>query len=472
MRGGAEARVGLFTALALAAAVWASMATTDNPFKDQGYTLHTKLVNAQGLKDGSGIELAGVRIGAIERVYVDGNFAIADLSMDSKFTIPMDSSVSVGSRGLLGDTILKVHTGNSATVLSDGDWIKADLPLASIQDIQAELGDIAADVKAITGSLRTMLDTEETVGRVSSILTNVDQFTKDVTGITAQNADQIAAVIENMRLLTEQLNSIATSMAPQLDTEMAEIAEVTRTLNRGLQRVESIATKIDEGEGSLGKLVSDTALIDSITGTVNDIGDLVSSVGRFQLEVYYRGEVHLSPLRAERRFSTKNLIGVRVKPRPDYWYVFEFVDDPLGDFSEEIVFLNSTTNGVREVRRQDKLQVSLQFAKRFNDLVLRLGIKESTGGVGADLYLWDDKITLSLDVFDFTYASWPGDLGIPNVKFALDFSPIQHVYLTAGVDNIVNGIVRREPTWFIGGGVFFTDNDLKWILQGLPTGAL
>ena len=226
MRGGAEARVGLFTALALAAAVWASMATTDNPFKDQGYTLHTKLVNAQGLKDGSGIELAGVRIGAIERVYVDGNFAIADLSMDGKFTIPMDSSVSVGSRGLLGDTILKVHTGNSATVLSDGDWIKADLPLASIQDIQAELGDIAADVKAITGSLRTMLDTEETVGRVSSILTNVDQFTKDVTGITAQNADQIAAVIENMRLLTEQLNTIATSMAPQLDTEMAEIAEV------------------------------------------------------------------------------------------------------------------------------------------------------------------------------------------------------------------------------------------------------
>ena len=472
MKGASEVRVGIFTALALAGAVYASMATTDNPFKEQGYALHARLVNAQGLKDGSGIELAGVRIGAVDRVFVDGTFAVADMSMDGKFSIPSDSTVSVGSRGLLGDTIIKVHTGTSTSMLQNGDWIKSDEPVASLQDIQADLGLIAEDVKAITGSLRDMLDTEETVGRVSSILTNVDAFTEQVTGITTQNADQIAAVIENMRLLTEQLNGIAENLRPQLDTEMEQIAEVTRSLNRGLHRVESIATKIDEGQGTLGKLVTDSALVDSLTGTVNDIGDLVSSVGRFQLEVYYRGEVHLSPARAERKFSTKNLIGVRVKPRPDYWYVFEFVDDPLGAFSEEIVFLNSTTNGVREVRRQDKLQVSLQFAKRFNDLVLRLGIKESTGGVGADLYLLDDHITLSLDVFDFTYASWPSDLGIPNVKFGINISPIQHVYLTAGVDNIVNGIVRREPTWFVGGGVFFTDNDLKWILGSLPTGAL
>jgi phospholipid/cholesterol/gamma-HCH transport system substrate-binding protein len=472
MKGASEVRVGLFTALALAAAVYASTATTDNPFKDSGYELHARLIDAQGLKDGSGIELAGVRIGAVSRVYVDGTSAIADLSMDSRFSIPADSRVSVGSRGLLGDTIVKVHTGTSTTMLLDGDWIRADEPIASLQDIQAELGDIAGDVKAITGSLRAMLDTEETVGRVSSILANVDEFTKQVTGITAQNGEQISAVIDNMRMLTEQLNEIATSLRPQLDSEMQEIAEVTRTLNRGLRRVESIATRIDEGEGTLGKLVTDTALIDSITSTVNDIGDLVASVGKFQLEVYYRGEIHISPLRGERKISTKNLIGVRVKPRPDYWYVFEFVDDPLGSFSEEIVFLNSTTNGVREVRRNDKLQVTLQFAKRFNNLVLRLGIKESSGGVGADVYLWNDRITLRLDIFDFTYASWPSDLGIPNVKFAIDFAPIPHVYLTAGLDNFINGIVRQEPSWFVGGGVFFDDNDLKWILSSVPTGAL
>ncbi len=472
MKGGSELRVGIFAALAIAAAIYASTVTTDNPFEDKGYTLHARLPSAEGLRDGSSVEMAGVKIGGISDISIRDGMAIADLAMDPGHTLPIDSSVKVASRGILGDTVLKVRAGTSDTYLGDDDWIEAEEPVPGLSEIQGQLSDIATDIKAITGSLRTMLDNEETVGRVNAILTNVETFTQEVAGITAGNKEGIADVIENMRLLTEQLNEIATGLSPQIDEEMEAIAEVTTTLNRGLQRVESIAAKIDEGEGTIGKLVTDSELVENLESTVEDIGFLVNSVNRFQLEVYYRGEVHFSPLRQERRFSTKNLIGVRVKPKPDYWYVFEFVDDPLGDFSEEIVFLNTTTNGVREVRRTDKLQVTMQFAKRFRDLVLRLGIKENSGGVGADVYLWDDRIMLSLDVFDFTYASWPSDFGAPNVKFAVDVQPVPHVYLTAGVDNLVNGIIRREPTWFVGGGVIFTDNDLRLLLPSLPLGSL
>ncbi len=472
MKGGSEIKVGIFAALAIAAAVYASMATTDNPFRDKGYTLHTRLQTAEGLSDGSGVELAGVKIGGVADITIRDGLAIVDLAMDPGFRVPLDSTVKVASRGILGDTVLKVRAGTSDTFLADDDWIEAEAPVPGLSEIQGQLSDIATDIKAITGSLRTMLDSEETVGRVSAILANVESFTQEVSTITSGNRDGIADVIENMRLLTDQLNVIAKGLTPQIDDEMKAISEVTETLNRGLARVESIAAKIDEGEGSLGRLVTDATLVDGITETVEDIGGLVNSINRFQLEVYYRGEVHFSPLRSERRLGTKNLIGIRVKPKPDYWYVFEFVDDPLGDFSEEIVFLNTTTNGVREVRRTDKLQLTLQFAKRFKDLVLRLGIKENTGGVGADVFLWDDRINLSLDIYDFTYASWPSDFGAPNVKFAVDVSPLPHVYLTAGVDNIVNGIIRREPTWFVGGGVFFADNDLRWIAQALPLGGL
>lgn len=472
MKGGSELKVGIFTAVAIAVAVYASMATTDNPFADKGYVLHARLYSAEGLNDGSAVELAGVRIGAVSDIVIREGMAIADLSMDPGYQLPIDSTVKVASRGILGDTVLKVRAGTADLTLQDDDWIEAEQPVPGLSEIQGQLSEIATDIQAITGSLRAMIDNEETVGRVDAILTNVETFTEEITTITRTNREGIGDVVENIRLLTEQLNDIAEGLTPQIDEEMEAIADVTQTLNRGLQRVESIAAKIDEGEGTIGKLVTDSTLVDEISGTVEDIGGIVRSVNRFQLEVYYRGEVHFSPLRSERRFGTKNLIGVRVKPRPDYWYVFEFVDDPLGDFSEEIVFLNTTTNGVREVRRTDNLQLTLQFAKRFRDLVLRLGIKENTGGVGADLMLWDDRIMLSLDVFDFTYASWPSDFGAPNVKFAVDVSPLPHVYFTAGVDNLVNGIIKREPTWFVGGGVVFTDNDLRWILPNLPAGAL
>jgi phospholipid/cholesterol/gamma-HCH transport system substrate-binding protein len=474
MRGAAELRVGLFAVVAIAAMVYVSMATRDNPFKDQGYTLHARLGSAQGLRDGSAVELAGVKVGAIDVIRVEENQAVADISMKSDFKLPLDSKVVVASRGLLGDTLLKITTGTAVETLGDGDWIEASLPPPSIADLQSQLGTIATDIQAITGSLRLMLDSEETRGSVTAIIRNVEGLTGEFESITRRNGEDLDAVIDNMRRLTESIAEIVDESRPDIADELDAIKQATGTLNQGLIRVESIAAKIDEGEGTIGQLVNDDTLIRSVNDTVADIGDLVASVNRFQIEVLYRGEFHFTHRGPTVGFGMKNTVGVRVKPKPDYWYLFEFVDDPQGDLDEEVIY-NDVGEGYdrrSEVTRKRSLQVSLMFAKRFKDLVLRFGLKEGTGGAGVDLYLLHDRLSFHLDVHDFKWAGWPERIGVPNVHFRLQVVPMDHIYVTAGVDNIVNGIVSESPTWFVGAGLWFTDNDLKWILGNLPLGAL
>jgi phospholipid/cholesterol/gamma-HCH transport system substrate-binding protein len=474
MRGGSELKVGLFAIAAIAAAVYFSLATNDNPFADKGYVLHTRLLTAEGLKSGSGVEMAGVRIGAVSEVTAEGGMAVADLDMDPGFHLPIDSKVAVASRGILGDTVLKVSSGTSDAFLQDGDWVEAAEPPPSLRELQEQLGVIAGDIEAITGSLRGLIGSAETQDSVRSILSNIEQFTDDLTGITRDNRGDLDDVVENLRLLTEQLNIVVEESRPGVAKELESIQEATDTLNRGLRRVESIAGKIDEGEGSLGLLVNDDRLVSNLTETSEDVATLVESINRFEIEVYYRGELHITHRFPGASFSGKNVIGVRVKPRPDYWYVVEFVDDPVGSFSEETLFVDSGSGFAQttEVRRTGKMQVSFQFAKRWRDLVVRLGIKEGSGGVGADLLLLDDRLALKLDVYDFIWGSWPERTGVPNIKFAIDVVPIDHIYLTVGTDNVVNHAMRGEFTWFVGGGVWFTDNDFKWIVSALPMGAL
>jgi phospholipid/cholesterol/gamma-HCH transport system substrate-binding protein len=474
MYGAREIRVGFFALLALAAAVYYSMATSDNPFKQTGYTLHARFDTAEGLAEGSAVEMAGVSIGAVRDVRVEEGRAVLDLSMSPDHQLPVDSRAVIAARGLLGDTVIKISSGTSDTMLKDGDWLIVQAPPPSLADLQEEIGVIAQDVKAITGSLRVVLDSEETRGQISAILTNIEAFTKDLRGISQENRGDLDAVVGNLRRLSEELNAIATENRPEIDAEVDAIRKATDTLQRSLDRVESIAGKIDEGQGTLGRLVNDDALVGSVERTVDDISELVSSINRFQLEVYYRGEFHVTHSPGTAAFGGKNYLGLRIKPKPDYWYIFEFVDDPLGDFSEEILFTDGGAgfSSVREVRRTDKLQFSFQFAKRFRDLVLRLGIKENAGAVGADLFLLRDHLTVSLDVFDFTWASWPRQNGIPNVKLAVDIVPFRHMFLTAGVDNLINGIVQDRFTWFVGAGIWFTDNDVKWVVSSLPSGAL
>ena len=474
MRGAAEVRVGLFAALAIGAMVYFSMATRDNPFKDAGYVLHARLGSAQGLRNGSAVELAGVKAGAVDVIRIEENQAVADLSMKPGFKIPIDSSVVVSSRGLLGDTILKITTGVASESLHDGDWIEAVAPPPSIADLQEQLGNIATDIQAITGSLRTMLDSEETRGSVRAILQNVEGLTGEFESITRRNGEDLDAVIDNMRRLTEALTLLVDESRPDIADELDAIKEATTTLNSGLRRVESIAAKIDEGEGTIGQLINDDTLIRSVTETAADVGDIVASVNRFQLEVMYRGEFHFTHRGPTVGFGMKNTIGVRVKPKPDYWYLFEFVDDPAGDINEEVLYTDSGSGYERrsEVTRKRTLQVSLMFAKRFKDLVVRFGLKEGAGGAGADLYLLHDRLSFHLDVHDFMWAGWPERRGVPNLHFRFQVAPLEHVYVAAGVDNLVNGILDESPTWFVGAGLWFTDNDLKWIVGNLPLGAL
>src|SRR5439155_8371202 len=82
----------------------------------------------------------------------------------------------------------------------------------------------------------------------------------------------------------------------------------------------------------------------------------------------------------------------------------------------------------------DQVRFTFQFAKRFNWLTLRYGLKESTGGIGADadFNLWGNDLKLSTDVFDATWDKYP------RVKVALAYELFRHVYIMGGVDELLN----------------------------------
>ena len=83
---------------------------------------------------------------------------------------------------------------------------------------------------------------------------------------------------------------------------------------------------------------------------------------------------------------------------------------------------------------EDKIRFTFQFAKRLDWLTLRYGIKESTGGVGADMVVpwFDNKLSLSVDAFDATFDQ------LPRLKVSAAYQMFGFLYVLAGVDEILN----------------------------------
>ena len=112
----------------------------------------------------------------------------------------------------------------------------------------------------------------------------------------------------------------------------------------------------------------------------------------------------------------------------------------------------------------ERLRFTLMFGKRVGPLAGRFGIKESTGGVGLDLHLFDERLKFSLDVFDARTNQYP------RIKAtALLALWKRYLYFVGGGDDLANLTRARAGAgggidWFLGGQLTFNDEDLKSLL--------
>jgi phospholipid/cholesterol/gamma-HCH transport system substrate-binding protein len=87
---------------------------------------------------------------------------------------------------------------------------------------------------------------------------------------------------------------------------------------------------------------------------------------------------------------------------------------------------------------------------------------ESTGGVRADYGVLDRKLLFSLEAFDFSRER---DLD-PHLRVSTTWRFHPNLYLMGGYDDF---LAEEYESFFVGGGVTWSDDDLKYLLGSLPS---
>lgn len=92
-----------------------------------GYRVEARFENIGSLKVRSPVTLAGVRIGRVAAIHSDPDTyqAVAVLNIDGRYrNLPMDSSASILTAGLLGEQYIGMEPGGSEEYLKEGSRIK------------------------------------------------------------------------------------------------------------------------------------------------------------------------------------------------------------------------------------------------------------------------------------------------------------------------------------------------------------
>lgn len=471
-----EFKVGLLTIFATTATIWGIVRTDDRPDGAlDGYRLVAYFPSVEGVFPTTQVKIAGVSVGSVRKVELEGDVAKVTLEMSGNIHLADDSMGELKGEGVLGDKFIRVTPGRSDRLLQEGETLKSAPPAKGLDDIQAQVADIAVNAAAITESIRSMVEDPVLRDSMTRTVTNVEMLSADLRTITNANREDLEIIAKNLVELSNTLNGLVNRTGDDVESEMATIRSMTQKLDGTLTHVNALAERIDNGEGTIGQLINDTSTIDSLNSTLGKVESTVDSITGLKTQVYYDGAVYLGTAPDELGFtenpvsgSSKSTIGLIISPRDDYSYIFGFTGHPLGSFSSEEHLYSETGTSYTEVVRDEDFRLTFQFSKRWKNVAARLGVKESSGGVGLDVFLARDRLKLSADIYDFTYASWPVLDGTPNLTLAARVSPWDRVYVSAGWENAIFGLRHGFTTGFVGAGFAFTDDDIKWVFAALP----
>ena len=506
MKLSAEAKLGIFVVLVALASAFLIVTFGEIPFfKEKTRQYITYFRDVAGLSKGAEVRVAGVRAGKVKEVTLEGGRVKILFEIREDIKIYKDATAYIGTLGLMGDKYLGVYPGNPESgELVAGEVVQSQELVSDTDKLVAELTRTAQEFKKVARNLNLIL--EENRLTLRETLTNLNILVANLNEITLQNKENINKTLENLRVLTASLenlinnvNTIVTenrSNIKEISTDLAVIlaelkedlpvlianlkelsinlntivknnrTDISRTLislrkgtenlARVSKKLDNILARLEKGEGTLGKLLTDESLYENLNKGVKTLGRAGEVVEKTHLYIGMRGELY-------REGDSKGILTVKLVPDNKKYYLLEVVGDSRGR-----VYREEYLDGRETIKKEFKPEFTLQYARNFqlfgHTLTLRGGLKESTGGIGADFYIDSGKYIFA-DLWDFGRKDRPQDKNLkPNLQIGFHWHLTRNLYIRFGGDDLLNSKLRGA---FGGIGLLFRDDDLKYLLGGV-----
>ena len=490
MRGlSTELKVGLFALLVITIMTFMTFKVGGLDWmKEEGNIYYVYFKNIAGLDEKTKLKIAGVDAGFIKKIELHKGVAKMTVRVQKEVRMFSDASASIKATGLLGDKYLEIKPGSKEPALKNGDTIQDVLEIVDIDDMVRKLSKVSENISTLAIALNEALGTEdakrslrETVSNLSNItanlnetivvndekmrnvLDNIKTLTASLNELVDKNKEPITDIVGNLREFSAKLKTDGPELIANLNKttrELKEMIEETKpSIKNTVESLDKITKKIDQGEGTLGKLVKDERLYENINKAAEGVEKTFGAIDRFKTFITFQAE-YLNKME-----DGKGYFYLTLQPRPDRYYILGVVGDPLGRVktTETVTNVDGITIRKKEEKTEQEIEFTAQYAMRYKDVALRLGLTENTFGAGGDFFFHNDRGRVTVDAWDFSNDEEHSKN--PHIKAGVDYFIFKNVFVSAGIDNILNS---RWRGGYAGLGLRLEDQDLKYILGTIP----
>lgn len=265
---------------------------SDLPLFRQSTIVHSYFSRTDGLSPGNYVYINGVKVGSVKKMeLLKGDSVKVTMNFDLGVEVPQNSVAYLESSGLLDEKAIIVERGDAKQNLQYGDYMKGVYRGGMMETLKEEGQELSEDVSESFGKLNkllaqlnSMLD-DSTKGRVDSVLQNLKNTSEEISTLFENKRGEIESSIEHAQQFLANVDTVSArnkarvdSVMIGLDRSLDKLETLTHNLNETNSQLNQILTKINEGKGSLGKMVNDPTLYNNLESLSAEMNSLVKNI--------------------------------------------------------------------------------------------------------------------------------------------------------------------------------------------------
>jgi phospholipid/cholesterol/gamma-HCH transport system substrate-binding protein len=456
-----EAIIGIFIVTAIGSFLYMGIHLGAFRFDTSKYASYTAYFkDVAGLTKKADVKIAGVKVGWVDDVSLepDGKTVRAKLMILRDYVLYSNAYAVIRQEGMLGLKFLELTTGDPHNpALKPGESLaQQQRQFVSLDEMIHSFQKVAESVQHLSSSL------QETAQEVRDIARTVKGHVNPV----AQGVSEFKHKVDQEVLphLTASIDRIVTRFESTCDALKQTTGQVQQQVGQAgsaLQGVNTIIEKINEGKGTLGKLINDDTMYQTVSSSLKKACRYVDVLSRcsFGVDSYVEP---LIPLDHHIHPHVKGYVNLYFSPYPHFFLLGGVALSDKGFAHRTTSTLTSCdTNTSRKVLKEKHTSVAgnFQIGSTYKSLALRFGLFEGSLGVGVDWrlpvpYQW---IT-SFEVFDFKGKHRIDCDSRPHLKWLNRFFVTPSFYVAFGAEDFIS---RHNKSLFLGVGLSFSDTDFQ-----------
>lgn len=284
-----ELKTGIIAVTIIALFIWGfNFMKGHDLLKSNARHFYIEYKNIQGLNEASPVTISGLQVGSVESITFNEKKLgelVVEIVLENDFQFSKNSVAKIYATSLLGGQSLAIIPNYDGEMAITGDYLKGEVESDMFSSVGEKLNPLQSKLENVIVSADSLLQgvnqimnkkTKESlsnsVQNLEYTITDIRSTIASVNAILVNSKDDFQATLKNAKEMTASFSRLSDTLVN------ANIGEIVRKSELTLNHVNKLLKGIEEGKGSIGKLVNDDRMYDNLTNVSKELEELLREI--------------------------------------------------------------------------------------------------------------------------------------------------------------------------------------------------